>query len=85
MAFEASEGMYKTRVRHWGLDKKAEANEMSHALRIILSTNATLFTLVTVSGCSLSSPPSALVLVDASLPPPRTCLDVQVPCQTTPG
>jgi hypothetical protein len=33
--FDASERMYKTRVKHWGLDKKAKANEMSHALRII--------------------------------------------------
>ena len=33
--FEASEKMYKTRVRHWGLDKKAKADEMAHALRII--------------------------------------------------
>lgn len=33
--FEASERMYKTRVKHWGLDKKNKSNEMAHALRII--------------------------------------------------
>jgi hypothetical protein len=33
--FVASEKMYKTRIRQWGLDKKCKASEMSSALRII--------------------------------------------------
>jgi tetratricopeptide (TPR) repeat protein len=33
--FVATEKMYKTRIRQWGLDKKCKASEMSSALRII--------------------------------------------------
>lgn len=33
--FEASERMYKTRVKHWRLDKKAKADEMLQALEMI--------------------------------------------------
>jgi hypothetical protein len=33
--FVASERMYKTRIKQWGLDKKCKASEMSSALRIV--------------------------------------------------
>src|ERR1700733_15429704 len=33
--FVATEKMYKTRIRQWGLEKKCKASEMSCALRII--------------------------------------------------
>jgi hypothetical protein len=32
--FDASERMYKTRIKHWDLDKKAKANEMLHVQQI---------------------------------------------------
>lgn len=38
--FIASEKMYKTRIRQWGLDKKCKASEMSSALRIIQQRRA---------------------------------------------